>query len=510
MKVAESWHRYILLAEDGVVPSGEPASLLSQLPRARSMEAPETVSLDAAGGREVTVVDTVHPEGPRLVEADHEIAEAVNRGASPLRMVPLVRFAPPDPRLRAYSGSEPTEAQAGAIPPPTVPVKITCTDATTGAGVEGARVVAFSDFASGLGGEGTTNASGAVAFKLWSAAIERLYVYPAETGPEYWGAFQHSLNAAGPVAVQLTPVDLTYVDSVRHYYGSSKFDDERGVEVGVIDTGIGPHGDLNVVSGVNTVTGEPAGEYADPRGHGTHVAGLIGSGGAPPSGLRGLAPGVRLRAYRVFPKPTPEGEDGASSYSIMKALILATADGCDAVNLSLGGGPHNPVIEEAVGHARAAGVLVVVAAGNEYRSPASFPAAYPKATAVTAMGRRGTFPAGSVDDGSLAQSPAGPDPAEFLADFSNVGQEVTVTGPGVGDLSTLPGDRFGPLSGTSMSAPVVTGAVACLLSRDANVYDMARDGARSQATEVLLTSSCRSLQFGAIYEGKGMPDPALV
>ncbi|HEY8810691.1 MAG TPA: S8 family serine peptidase, partial [Solirubrobacterales bacterium] len=120
------------------------------------------------------------------------------------------------------------------------------------------------------------------------------------------------------------------------------------------------------------------------------------------------------------------------------------------------------------------------------------------------------FPAGSVDDGSVAQSPAGPDPAEFLADFSNVGQEVTVTGPGVGDLSTLPGDRFGPLSGTSMSAPVVTGAVACLLSRDANAYDMARDGARSQAIEALLTSSCRSLQFGAIYEGKGMPDPAIV
>jgi len=512
MKVAESWHRYVLLPEEGVVAAGRPAGqLLGQLPTPVSTGEPESAPLAAAGGREVTVLDTVQPEGPRLVEADAEIAEAVNRGDAPLRMVPLVEFAPPDPRLRASGGSEPTEGGAGSIPPPTVPVKITCVDAKTGAGVEGARVVAFNRFAMGLGGEGTTNASGTVAFKLWIPQIERLYVYAPETGPAYWGAFEHSLDASTPLTVPLAPVDLSYVDSVRHYYGSSNFDDERGVVVGVIDTGTGPHNDLNLIGGINTVSGEAGTEFSDPRGHGTHVAGLIGSGGTPPSGLRGLAPNVQLRAYRVFPKPKPDGSaDGATNHAIMKALERATADGCDVVNLSLGGGPHDPVVEEAVNHARDGGVLVVIAAGNEYRSPASFPSAYPRATAVTAMGRRGTFPAGSVDDGSIAQKPAGADPEEFLADFSNVGQEVTVTAPGVGDLSTLPGNRFGPLSGTSMAAPVVAGAVACLLSRDANVYGMVRDGARSQAIEALLISSCQQLKFGAIYEGKGMPDPAVV
>ncbi len=511
MRAAESWHKYILLAEDGVMAAGEPASLLGQLPQPKSMESPESVSLGAADGREVTVIDTVHPEGPRLVEADAEIAAAVNGAAAPLRMEPLVKFAAPDPRLRAYGGAEPGEGGVGVVPAPAVQVKITCVDADTGAGIEGARVVAFTDFAAAHGGEGTTNASGVVVIKLAKTAIERLYVYAPESGLAYWGAFQFSVDGSAPVTVPLTPVDLTYVDGVRYYYGNSNFDAERGVVAGVIDTGAGPHDDLNLIGGINTVTGEPAGEYSDPQGHGTHVSGLIGSAGTPPSGLRGLAPGVNLRAYRVFPQPPEPGvETYASNWAIMKALLQATADECDLVNLSLGGGPHNPVIEKAVGHARDHGVLVVIAAGNEYRSPASFPSAYPRATAVTAMGRRGTFPAGSVDDGSVAQKPEGTDSKEFLADFSNVGQEVTVTAPGVGDLSTLPGNRFGPLSGTSMAAPVACGAVACLLSLDASVYGMARDGSRSQAIEALLTANCRSLAFGEIYEGKGMPDPATV
>jgi len=126
------------------------------------------------------------------------------------------------------------------------------------------------------------------------------------------------------------------------------------------------------------------------------------------------------------------------------------------------------------------------------------------------MGRRGTFPAGSLEESKVAQTPEGKDPAEFLASFSNVGQEVSVTAPGVGDLSTLPGDRFGPMNGTSMAAPVVAGAVACLLSKNPVVYEMPRDSARAASIEKLLLDNCRSLEFGAIYEGKGMPDPAVV
>ncbi|HWM62445.1 MAG TPA: S8 family serine peptidase [Solirubrobacterales bacterium] len=514
MKSAESWSRYILLPEEGAIaPSGPAAELLDRLPRARSMGQPEVASLDAVEGLEVTVVDTVSPDGPRLVEANAEIADMVNRSRAPLRMMPLVEFAPPDPPLRVYDEAALT-ASSGGTPTSPVEVEFTCTDAATGAGLAGARVLAYTDFFNEVGAEGLTGASGTLTLTLTlkEGKIERLYVYAPQTGTAYWGCFMHSLTVGGPVAVSLTPVDLSYVDSVRYYYGSSKFDAERGVEVGVIDTGVGPHRDLTVIGGANTVIGESAGDFTDPRGHGTHVAGLIGSGGAPPTGLRGLAPGVRLRAYRVFakPPPPPARPGGATNWAIQKAIYRAVEDGCDVINLSLGGGPHDPAVERAVIDARKAGMLVVVAAGNDTRFPASFPSVYPAATAVTAMGRRGTFPVGSLEESKVAQLPEGKDPDEFLASFSNVGQEVSVTAPGVGDLSTLPGDRFGPMNGTSMAAPVVAGAVACLLSKEAAVYEMARDFARSAAIENLLLENCRSLEFGAIYEGKGMPDPAVV
>lgn len=507
MRPLQSWSRYILRPEGGAIsPSPAAAELLEKLPRARSTEDSESVSLEFAEGREVTVIDTTRPDGPRLVKADHEIAELVNRGSAPLSLVPVVEFEPPDPRVRI--AAEASAAGSGGAGPaaPVVTVKFICTDEDGGGAIAGARFVAFTDAVRRIGAEGETDAAGELSLRLGGSEIEQLYVYPPETGPAYWGAFRYQLSTAGTVDVSLKTIDLSYEDSVRHYYRNSQFDSQRGVVVGVIDTGIGPHKDLNVIGGTNTVEGEPASEYKDAHGHGTHVAGLIGSRGTPPHGLRGLAPDVQLRAYRVFPKD----DSGATNYSINKAIERAVADGCDVINLSLGGGPHDPTVETAISDARNAGMLVVVAAGNDDRYPASFPSVYPEATAVTAMGRKGTFPAGSVEEADIAQSPLGKDRAAFIAAFSNVGLEVSVTAPGVGDLSTLPGNRFGSLSGTSMAAPVVAGAVACLLSRDASVFSMARDGERSKAIESLLLSSCASLEFGQIYEGKGMPDPALV
>lgn len=505
MRPVQSWNRYILLPEEGAISAGRDASrLLEQLPYARSMGEPESAPLEFAEGRDVTVIDTTSPDGPRLVEADFKVAEMVNRGDSPLRMVPVVEFEPPDPQVRI--AAETAAGGASGSGAAKAPVKFTCTAEGAGTPIEGARVIAITDAVRGRGAEGETDTAGKVTLQLEGTYIDQLYVYPPDVGPAYWGCYRYEFKTSGAEEVALKPIDLSYVDCVRHYYGSSKFEAERGVLVGVIDTGIGPHDDLNVVGGVNTVTGEPAGEYRDVRGHGTHVAGLVGSRGTPPRGLRGLAPDVQLRAYRVFPKDKP----GATNYSIQKAMALAAADGCDVINLSLGGGPHDPAVEEAVIDARNAGMLVVVSAGNDFRFPASFPAVYPEATAVSAMGRKGTFPPGSVEEADVAQLPLGRDRAAFLAAFSNVGQEVSVTAPGVGDLSTLPGNRFGSLSGTSMAAPVVSGAVACLLSRNAGVFDMARDGARSKAIEDLLLASCAPLEFGPIYEGKGMPDPALV
>jgi subtilisin len=127
------------------------------------------------------------------------------------------------------------------------------------------------------------------------------------------------------------------------------------------------------------------------------------------------------------------------------------------------------------------------------------------------MGREGTFPAESLDVGEVLRPPSSSvDAGEFIAAFSNLGPQVAVTAPGVGVLSTLPGNLFGPMSGTSMAAPVAAGTVACLLSRDPGIQGMPRTRARSDAIEALLASQCQPRGFGSIYEGRGLPNPATI
>jgi len=233
---------------------------------------------------------------------------------------------------------------------------------------------------------------------------------------------------------------------------------------------------------------------------------LIGARGLAANGIRGIAPGVDLRAYRVFGTG-----GGASNYAILKAMIFAAEDKCDIINLSLGGGPANEIVEESILDARNHGMLVVIAAGNDYRSAVSFPAAYPLASAVSAMGCEGTYPAGSSEELHAVKPPQPTvDPSEYIAHFSNFGPQIGFTAPGVGAVSTLPGNRIGPLSGTSMAAPVISGAAACLLSKNPTIYSLPRDIIRSKQIERLLQKNCGSRGFGMDYEGFGLPQSPVV
>jgi subtilisin len=490
--------RFIVLPREGLFSGGGPAfDVLSRFPVVHSTQSPVGMRL-TNGSTQVRVIDSVAQNGPKLIEVDDpQTLRRYNNPRSPIRAVPLVEYHRPAPFVRPFG--DVTSAIAGGLSL----VTIECLDVVSGLPVPNAQVVAFTDFAGRAGADSVTDVNGRAPLELASTAIERIYVYPPAG---YWGAFATAVDATGPIRLLLTPVDLSFIDAVRHYYPNSNLDLQAGVTIGIIDTGCGPHADLNIVGGRNTVTGEPATAFQDGGVHGTHVAGLIGAGGTPPTGLRGMAPGARLHAYRVF----PAGDGGATNYSVLKAMIAAAGDQCDIVNLSLGGGPFDDIVEEAIRDARNQGMLVVIAAGNDDRGAVSYPAAYTGATAVSALGRVGTFPAGSLEQADVMLSPAGSDPDEFIAAFSNVGPQIAVTAPGVGVLSTLPGQLFGPMSGTSMAAPVAAGATACLLSRDPVLFGMARTRARSDAIERLLLTSCVKRGFGAVFEGFGLPDPALV
>jgi subtilisin family serine protease len=449
----------------------------------------------------VKVVDSIGENKAKLIECRPEDLPALRASHPSVRILPVVYFQPAVMRYQIGTQFGAVAARAkmkGAAKPSAITVTIV--SAHDGKPVAKAMVVAFTDFASKAGAQGTTNARGQVTLALGGSSkkIERLYVYPASS---FWPGLLEKLTLKTGTKVPLQTIDLTLVDCVRFFYGGDDMTFGQGVTVGVVDSGIATnHPGLVVQGGQNTVTGENPRDFGDngTEGHGTHVAGIIAARGTPPSGIRGVAPGVTLRSYRVF----GQGAANSSNFAIAKAIDAAVADHCDLINMSLGGGEPDSLTADALTAAHNAGVVVFAANGNDSRQPVSFPAANSMCQAVSAMGRLGTFPKDTEPNGSVA-APFGKDKKNFIADFSNIGPETDLTGPGVGVMSTVP-KGFGVMSGTSMATPAETGAAARLLGIKPDILKMPRDQNRASAMITAIASTSKLLGFGAIYEGKGV------
>jgi subtilisin len=222
---------------------------------------------------------------------------------------------------------------------------------------------------------------------------------------------------------------------------------------------------------------------------------------------QGLAPGVDLLSFRAY----PQGSLETNNYQILKAISRAIDAGCDIINLSLNGEARpDETLRDALEDAKDNGVLVVVAAGNDAKPQVGFPAfyAYSEGLSVAAMGRTGTYPAGSHEDSDVGTPVGSTDPANFVARFTNRG-DVSLTAPGVGIISTVPGG-YGVMSGTSMACPAVTGMTARHLANDLTargplaVMNQPKDAARVNAM-ISLISAATIKVFGDIkVEGDGM------
>jgi thermitase len=173
----------------------------------------------------------------------------------------------------------------------------------------------------------------------------------------------------------------------------------------------------------------------DDNAHGTHCAGIIGATANNGIGIAGVAPDVQLMAVKVL-----GGEGGGSQYDVMKGVAYAVTNGAKVINMSLGGTATTSVERKFYEAAVASGALIVAATGNS-ADGVGFPAAYP-----------GVLSVGATDSGGA------------LARFSNHDETMSVTAPGVGILSTIPGNTYAKFSGTSMAAPFVSGVAALVWS----------------------------------------------
>jgi subtilisin len=284
-----------------------------------------------------------------------------------------------------------------------------------------------------------------------------------------------------------------------------------GVRVGVVDMGVGPNAALSHVVSVGSVlnlTLDPQGG-ADVGGHGSLVCGLIGARPRSPGGYAGLSPGAEIFSVRVYPSA-----GGTAQLSDVAAAIelLSTRYGCDLINLSLAAGMSSAVLQDAIVDAFEGGTLCIVAAGNQ-AGPVTVPASLAQTVAVTAMGQKGWAPEGSQD------ALMGPTPGALVVDglffgdrFSNRGPQVSCAGPGVGLISTVPDpagqEVYGADTGTSLSCPVVAGALAGKLSRDGLYLAMPRGVARVRRALAMMLYGSRRLPMPVIQIGIGLPQLA--
>jgi subtilisin family serine protease len=489
--------QFVLLPPRGTIAQDAPTDLAMRSFLRFQLGAVKPAGLESARGARgptLRLLDSIQENGAKLVAMSASSATQLRAQQPGLRIVPVTWFQTQDFREAALR----RPARVGAARArATVALRVVTAGAREP--LAGVRVVAFTDFATRAGVEGTTSAKGEVRLEVGGASkrVERLYLYPARGA---WPTLRKNVLLKTGLTLELRALDLAVPDVLRALYAPpAALDAGRGVTVGVIDTGIGPHPDLSVAGGANLVQGERADDWQDNGDlHGTHVAGIIAARGTAPQGVRGLAPGVTLRSYRVFGK----GAGGASNFAIAKAIDTAIRDGCDLLNLSLGGGPPDELTRSALTDAHQAGVVALIATGNDGRKPVSYPAAFPLPLAVTAMGHLGTYPADSVSADARAR-PYGTDPRDFLAAFSNVGPEVDLTAPGVGVVSTVPGG-YAVMDGTSMACPAATGRAACALAQQPAILRLPRDGQRADAIARLILTAARPRGLGVDFEGQGM------
>ncbi len=249
-----------------------------------------------------------------------------------------------------------------------------------------------------------------------------------------------------------------------------------GATVCVVDTGIDwAHLDLaaNYVGGQDFVNNDT--NAMDDNGHGTHCAGTIAAKDDE-QGVIGVAPGASLRAAKVL------NRRGSGSYSgIIAGVNYCVQQNVDVISMSLGGSSSSQTFLDSLIAAKAAGVTIVVAAGNEGANldvTKSYPAAY-DGTVITVS-------AASVGETARALgTPIG------WASFSNYGSAVDLAAPGVSVLSDKSGGGTTSMSGTSMATPHVAGGAA--------LYIAANPGATPDQVEAALESSAEDVTNTATH-----------
>ncbi|MCV6637163.1 S8 family peptidase [Candidatus Albibeggiatoa sp. nov. NOAA] len=185
------------------------------------------------------------------------------------------------------------------------------------------------------------------------------------------------------------------------------------------------------------------GDPDDDHYHGTHVAGTVAAVGNNGTGVVGVSWTAKIMALKFLNK-----NGSGSTSDAIKAVQYATSMGAKLTNNSWGGGGYSQALYDAIEEAQEKDVLFIAAAGNARNDNDGSP----------------TYPASYDLDNIITV--AATDHNDNLAAFSNYGHtSVDLGAPGVNIYSTIPGDSYKSLNGTSMATPQVAGAITLLWSQ---------------------------------------------
>lgn len=246
------------------------------------------------------------------------------------------------------------------------------------------------------------------------------------------------------VAVVDTGVDTKHEDLQTRIWVNSKEIPNNKID----DDGNGYIDDIN---GINTLVRDMNGKATvnvkDAHSHGTHVSGTIAARQNNGLGIAGIASNVRIMAIRTVPNNGDE-----TDVDVAEAFVYAARNGARIINCSFGKGKNEgrqliPDTLKYIGEKY--GVLVIAAAGNE----------------TSDIDVEPTYPASFTNENLLII--ASTTSRGGLSYFSNYGKiSVDVAAPGSDIYSTVPGNRYESMSGTSMATPTTVGVAAEILAHN--------------------------------------------
>ncbi len=227
-----------------------------------------------------------------------------------------------------------------------------------------------------------------------------------------------------------------------------------GIRVAIIDTGVDTsHPDLAGRTHLtrNYIDNDDAAFRSDR--HGTQVAGLIAAASNNGIGIVGVAPDVRLMAYKACWQASASSAGRCNSFTIAQALADALTARAQVINLSLVG-PSDPLLEALIAKATESGVIVVGAVSDDPRF--GFPATLPRVLAVAEAEMPGR---GGDGDSRILRAPAR-------------------------DIVTLvPNGHYDFASGSSLATAQISGVVALLLARNQKLTSARMHEVLAQSTE---------------------------